>query len=478
MTRGAALSAAFRKLWALAGAVSIRTKILGIVLALVLLLGGGVTLQVRAALTDTLTQQLRENSISLTRDLAARSTDSLLINDLYDLSVLLHETQANNPDVRYGFILDKQGQVVAHTFPNGFPANLDRANTVAPDAHHHTVALATDEGTVWDTAVPIFEGKAGTARLGLSERHMRATVNAITAQLLLTTVIVSIIGIAAATFLTWLLTRPIRQLVQATEAVRQGDYSPRVGRWADDELGTLADAFNTMTANLDIAKAERLERERMRLYYLKQIIAAQEEERKRIARELHDETGQALASLMVGLRNAEQAATPEETRRRLVDLRAVTSNTLEDVRRLALELRPSVLDDLGLAVALRRYVQDYAAHFKTDVDLQISGLDERRLSPEIETAVYRIVQEALTNVVKYAQAQHVSVLLEAHDGQFSAIVEDDGCGFDAESVLRLGIAENRLGIYGMRERAELIGGTLTIESRGGRGTTVYVRIPL
>lgn len=467
-----------QRFWDVAGAVSIRTKIMGIVLALVLLLGAGVTVQVRMALLRVLTQQLREQSVSLARDLAARSTDPLLIHDLYDILQILRETKANNPDVRYAFIVDAQGRVVAHTFGEGFPRGLDRANFASGEMHHHTVALTTEEGMVWDTAVPIFDGRAGTARVGLSEERLRATVNAMTAQLLLTTALVSVAGIAAATLLTWLLTRPIHRLVQATEAVRRGDYTPRVGRWANDELGELADAFNAMTADLAAAQAERQERERLRAYYLRQIIVAQEEERKRIARELHDETGQALASLMVGLRNVEEAPTPEEVRRRLADLRALSASTLENVRRLALELRPSVLDDLGLAAALRRYVHEYAARFQKPVDLQVIGLDDgQRLSPEVETALYRIVQEALTNAAKYAQAEHISVLLECHGGQVSAIVEDDGRGFDAENVLRSGLSANRLGIYGMRERAELVGGTLTIESQEGRGTTVYVRVP-
>jgi signal transduction histidine kinase len=470
--------ALFQKFWDVAGAVSIRTKIMGIVLALVLLLGAGVTVQVRMALLRVLTQQLREQSVSLARDLAARSTDPLLIHDLYDILQILRETKANNPDVRYAFVLDAQGRVVAHTFGDGFPRGLDRANAVSGEMHHHTVALTTEEGIIWDTAVPIFDGKAGIARVGLSEERLRATVNTMTAQLLLTTALVSVAGIAAATLLTWLLTRPVHRLVQATEAVRRGDYSPRVGRWANDELGKLADAFNAMTADLAAAQAERQERERLRAYYLRQIIVAQEEERKRIARELHDETGQALASLMVGLRNVEEAPTPEEMRRRLADLRALSASTLDNVRRLALELRPSVLDDLGLAAALRRYVQEYTARFQKPVDLQVVGLDGQRLSPEVETALYRIVQEALTNAAKYAQAKHISVLLELHAGQVSAIVEDDGRGFDAESVLRSGLAANRLGLYGMRERAELVGGTLTIESQEGRGTTVYVRVPV
>ena len=468
------------KSWTVISGVSIRVKILGMALVLVLLLGGGVTLQVRAVLTRTLTQELRDQSVSLARDLAARTAGPLLINDLYDILQLLRETRTNNPDVRYAFVLDSDDRIVAHTFSGAFPPGLEQVNPVQPDAHHRTIRLATDEGMVWDTAVPIFEGRAGTARVGLDEKRMHDTLNAVTAQLLLTTLLVSAIGIVSATMLTWLLTRPIHRLVEATEAVRQGDFSPRVDRWANDELGELADAFNAMTADLATAQTERQERERMRAYYLEQIITAQEEERKRIARELHDETGQALASLMVGLRNVEEAPSPQAAHQRLVELRAQTAGALEDVRRLALELRPSALDDLGLAAALRRYVQDFTTRFDVRVDLQMDGLERQRLAPQVETAVYRIVQEALTNTARYAQASQVSVLVKAGDAQrqLSIIVEDNGCGFDAESVLRAGLAENRMGLYGIRERAELLGGTLTVESQSGGGTTVYVRVPL
>ena len=185
--------------------------------------------------------------------------------------------------MRYAFILDHDGRVVAHTFGSGFPADLVSANSVALDAHHRTTSVRTEEGVVWDTAVPIFDGKAGTARIGLSEARIRAMVAAITTRLLLTTALVSLVGIGAAIFLTWLLTRPVRQLVEATEAVRRGDYSPRVRRWADDELGEVADALNVMTADLATADTERQEREQIRAFYLRQIITAQEEERKRIA---------------------------------------------------------------------------------------------------------------------------------------------------------------------------------------------------
>ncbi len=465
----------FQRFWAIAGAVSLRTKVLGIILGTVLLLGLGITIQVRTALTRTLRHHAEEMGISITRDLAARSTDLLLINDLYALHRLLHETQVNNPDVVYAFVVDPDGRVLAHTFEAGFPKDLANANTVAPDAHHHAVHLMTDEGAVWDIAVPIFDGRIGTMRVGLSEASMQQTVTAITWQLLLTTVLVSAFGVAAATFLTWILTRPILSLVRAAQAVERGDLTPRVSRWADDEIGDMAEAFNAMTEGLAKAARERAEREQLRARYVNGVITAQEEERKRVARELHDGTGQALTSLLVSLRTLEDLCDRPLVRERVTELRKMVGDTLKEVHELAVQLRPSVLDDLGLPAAIERHIADYCRLYEISIDLAIHGLGGQRLPAAVETTLYRIIQEALANVARHAQAQTASVLLEKRDNMALVIVEDDGRGFDPHTVNR---NDRHLGLYGIRERVKLFGGKFTVESEPGKGTSLFVEIPL
>ena len=144
---------------------------------------------------------------------------------------------------------------------------------------------------------------------------------------------------------------------------------------------------------------------------------------------------------------------------------------------LATELRPSLLDDLGLDAAIQRYTKEYSAKMKINVDLHVSGLSGQRLPSEVEVAVYRIIQEALTNIAKYAEASNVSVVLRYRDSLLMAIIEDDGKGFDVNSVMA-SEAESRLGLFGMYERASLIGGKLTIESQPAAGTTVFLKIPL
>jgi signal transduction histidine kinase len=460
------------RLWRIIGAVSVRMKILGIVLALVLLLGVGTTLQVRARSQQALVDRLKEQSVAVGRDMAARATDLILINDLYTLHRLLDEAQQNNPDVHYAFIVDEQGRVLAHTFGHGFPGGLLEANAAPSDQHHHTVALETDAGRIWDTAVPIFEGRAGTARVGLSEQSVNRTVETLTGQMLLTTVIVSAIGVGAAIALTWLVTRPLLQLTIATEAVGRGDFSQRVRPWAADEIGDLALAFNEMTADLAKAEQERAEREQLRSQLLEKVIEAQEEERKRIARELHDETGQALTSLIVHLKRMNEDCRVPALEPQMDELRRLIAGTLDGVHNLSLELRPKALDDLGLEAALQRYVKDWRERHEIEVDLVVVGMDEQRLPTPVETALYRIIQEGLTNVARHARAQSVSIMLERRNQRVRAIIEDDGVGFNPEQIGKV----ERLGIYGMQERVELLGGTLVIESAPGQGTSVFAEV--
>jgi signal transduction histidine kinase len=205
---------------------------------------------------------------------------------------------------------------------------------------------------------------------------------------------------------------------------------------------------------------------------------AQEDERRRVAQELHDETSQALASLQLGLeRLASMDCDPEQARELANHLRGVASGTLAEVHRLAVELRPSALDDLGLVAALERYLDGFPTEQGLEVDFAPVGVENIRLRPEAETAVYRIVQAALTNIVQHAGASHVSVLLEKRDRKLVLVVEDDGRGFDLAAVHAAPL-EARLGLAGMEERATLIGAQLTIETAPGRGCTLFLEVSL
>lgn len=636
------------RLWRAITAVSIRIKIAGMVVGVVLLLGLGVTLQVRARLAAELGQGLQERGIAITRDLAARSTDLILTGNTFALYALVRDTVENNTDVRYVFILGPDGQVLVHSFEQGVPPDLLRVNALPAGAPYQVQVLDSDEGLIQDVAAPIFGGQVGVARVGLSQNRLRATVTQATWELIAATLAALAVGVALALLLTHILTRPVFDLVGVARAVGQGDLSRQVRVWMADEIGELSAAFNRMTADLarnrdallrqnrelvalnsvaaaisgahgldellaaalrttlevirapagwvvlpegeggglrivayeglperfvqgeeasDLAEClcrqvigyaaaglpelrydcprlvrlrrygsdlcchvsvpllargravgvmniasnaqqgaftpeerallaaigqqvgvavesarlwEELQRQSaLRARLLNQIVTAQEGERQRIARELHDEAGSALTSLIVGLGLIEAGAEGNETiRAQAADLKALAGEILDDLHRLSVELRPGALERLGLVTALEELVRDYGRKHNLRTDFQAAGLDGLRLPPEVEMALYRIVQEALTNVIRHAAASHVGVILERRQGSVVAIVEDDGRGFDVASVWAGSGEGQRLGLFGMQERAAMVGGRLTLESAPGQGTTVFVEVPL
>jgi signal transduction histidine kinase len=204
---------------------------------------------------------------------------------------------------------------------------------------------------------------------------------------------------------------------------------------------------------------------------MRRVVAAQELERARLARELHDETGQALTSILLGLKGVEQEIATEEARAALASVRDTVATTLQGVRRLAVELRPSTLDDFGLVPALERLAATLGEQTGLHVDFEAS-IDDERFSPEVETTLYRIVQEALTNVVKHAAATRVSILVVRRGDSVAAVVEDDGRGIEQP------VHDEGLGLVGMRERAALVGGRVRIESSSEGGTTIAAEVPV
>jgi signal transduction histidine kinase len=235
-------------------------------------------------------------------------------------------------------------------------------------------------------------------------------------------------------------------------------------RFTDEDL-RIAEAFAERAA-LAIDLSERVARDALR-----RVVAGQELERQRLARELHDETGQALTSILLGLKAIEEAGNGQDVRKSVRDLRELVVATLQDVRRLAVELRPKALDDFGLVPALQRLAETFAEQTGIRVHVE-AALGDSRLSGETETALYRIVQEALTNVIKHAQAATVSVVLTRKGDSVVAVIEDDGRGFDPTDT-----RDERLGLLGMRERIALVNGQLSVESRPGEGTTLAVEVP-
>ena len=294
-------------------------------------------------------------------------------------------------------------------------------------------------------------------------------------------------------------TRPIALLTEASERIADGRMDEHIPELGSDELGRLGRSVERMRASLarlvdqvkraneqlearvedrtrelGQANAGLRERDAQRQRLLRMVITAQEDERKRIARELHDETTQSLAVLTMGLDSAAAAIKSGGPTPRLDEVKAVAVRALEEVHRLILDLRPAVLDDLGLFPALRWYAERHLASRGLAVRCEIQELD-RRLPPEVAIALFRIGQETMNNIARHAHAESVLLQLGHDEREISIEIEDDGQGFDSSVVPA---DRPHYGLLGIQERAELLGGRAVIDSAPGKGTRVVVRVPL
>ncbi|HYH68529.1 MAG TPA: PAS domain S-box protein [Urbifossiella sp.] len=241
-------------------------------------------------------------------------------------------------------------------------------------------------------------------------------------------------------------------------------------RLARDHLeDRVAERTAALTAALEALEGEMARRREL----ARRLATAQEDERRRVSRDLHDTVGQLVTGLSLAATAARAAGTLPEAAARLDDVRRLADEVGRELHGLAVRLRPTALDDLGLAAALSALVTVWGQQSGVRAEVQVTGLEAGRLPAEVETALYRVVQEALTNVAKHTQAAAVAVTIGVTDGAAAAVVEDDGAGFEPE-----GAGTGRLGLVGMRERLALVGGTLEVESSPGGGTTVIARVPL
>jgi two-component system sensor histidine kinase UhpB len=294
-----------------------------------------------------------------------------------------------------------------------------------------------------------------------------------------------VIAIGLSALITWLgihnAFRPLRELRRAIDRFNRGEGAATIElAGGDPDTREVARAVNQLWTQLEQTNAIVAEQNRRLTALTAQVISAQEDERRRIARELHDEAGQALTALIIGLERGEQAMTGEHLavpRQTVARLRDLAIGTLEEIRTLAHDLRPSLLDDLGLVAAIRWYARTCATRANVSVNVTVEGLDDdERLGSEIETTVFRIVQEGLTNVLKHARAEHACVRLTRDQQGLTVVLDDDGVGIGAFDVGQAN-ESGRLGIVGMTERSRLVGGTIEVGERVGGGTHLSLRVP-
>jgi signal transduction histidine kinase len=416
--------------------------------------------------------QLNELSVSIAKELSFQSVNYILDNDIFGLTKILDDSKKSNPDVLYAFVESPDNQIFASTFHNVFPKELLDVNN--SDFKTSSVKkIKTNLGSVIDVKEPILNGELGVLRVGISKKHSENVVNSLIMYILLIIFLGIFVSVVFASIITYLIMQPIFLLKKATKEISNGNYKIKVysSRLYDD-LGGLIESFNLMIDKLNFLEKEREKKEQLLKEFVNKVIDAQEEERKRISRELHDELGQFFAYLKMRIKTVEESNSLNETKKIFSELKENLLKEVNLIHDMAKNLRPSILDEMGLSKAIEFYLNDFVAANNIDYSFNTFNIEQRRFDSHIETSIYRVVQEAVLNVVKHSKAKFLKVFLEWNNGILRGIIEDDGIGIEENQKNNSGF-----GIYSMKERITLLGGNLEINSDKENGTIIIFSVP-
>jgi signal transduction histidine kinase len=485
---------------------SLRAKVtLGIVLPLLIILSIFIVVDYRRHREDVL------NDLSLLASQSGRVIENnlrhaMIESDFKEVQLIL-DSIGETEDFRVIYLIDTEGKVIFAPNSQGVGSQLNNSqpdclpcHRLPPEKRPGSVVVKAEDGqSVFRSMLPIKNApECSTCHdpskplIGLLLTDIPITpVEAALADHLredifwwVGTILVTVLVVNLA--LSRIVVRRIESLAQALSSFGQDRLDLRLPVGDPDEIGQLVSAFNEMGQRIEAEAAdnrtlsEHLRRQStMRGELLKHLITAQEDERKRVARELHDDIGQALGALSLQAEMMEHfiPADSEDAVEQLQQTRALITDTTERMYDLILALRPSALDDLGLVAALRTHAERSLDGSGITFELNTNGF-KKRLSPEMETAMYRVFQEALSNVRRHSEAKHVRIRLSIHEGIFESEVQDDGRGFDPQAVNMDGDNPRGLGLLGIKERVSQCGGQLEIISHPGSGTQIRIRIPL
>jgi signal transduction histidine kinase len=410
-------------------------KVMGIALGLAAFLCLAQVWQIRHSYFPLEEREVEADTTFLAQSLAAAAAPILRNGTHAELQQLLDEGTQLSPapctSVERVLVVDGSGKVLART--SRPPVQDPKARVVERSAP----LAAVQGGSLWVT---------------LNDRHVDYEVNWHEHRIILTTTIITLLGLAATWWLMGLVTRPLLELGRTVREVKAGNYRARAPVRAKDEVGELAAAFNDMTVALQAKEA-------MNRRLLKRLLAVDEEQRRHVTHELNDQTTQALCSLVVGLAAVEAGA----NRECLPELRALASQTVRELHDLSLAMRPSALEELGLAAALQTLCESMAKRWKVKVHCVVSALERPgRLPAELEVSLFRIAEEAITAAIRHRRASFVQLIMERKDASVFATIEYDCSRADDGDRPAQSTPQDDLDLLAIEERAKLLNGSLRV----------------
>lgn len=455
--------------------VPILIKILGVGVVVAAAFGGTTLMLFDHVASDILFKMIEKHTLVTVNHLAESLERPIAIGDVLTVNQKLMNAMKMEPDIRYIIVRDSQGAVVAHTFNKAVPDDLLKLPSVSSKAEDTIQILGSEKGRIFNFHAPILEGRGGMLQLGVSDAVLLFQRKMLMRTTFGVLALSGALGSAMAFVLAYLITRPIHELKNATIRICQGNYSARIIGLPGDEIGELAEMFNYMTDSLEKSRYQIQQKEIARVSLLRQLVNVQEEERKHLARELHDQMGQSLSRVLLSFQCVRRNCGCSDGQ--CVELEHLMGDLIDKTRQMAWNVRPAVLDDYGLSSALERYLAETSKQIGFPISFECNlSQNSKRLPNEVEVTLYRITQEAISNVILHAHATSASVVLLSNVSTVTLVVGDNGCGFEIPNIMELD--KKSLGLLGMRERASLLMGELEIESELEKGTEVLVSIPV
>lgn len=424
-------------------------------------------------------RDLDQSGMAVANSISKTVSSSILLDDRFAVTEQIMYTQSHNDSIRYILVARPDGSMFASTFTNGLPAGLP-SQRAADDG---IATYDSNEGYIREIICPVDDGLVGYFRVGLTEKPMMQVMTRRFVEMIAFIFCICILSSLLATRYARNFLEPIRNMSRAVRRIGIGKFDMKVPVETSDDVGRLAQAFNHMTDSLHRKREENSqlvqalqEKEKMRLQLISKLFTAREDERHRISRELHDETSQSMVSILAYLRIIMDQTKDVTVKGYISDVRDLTKETLEDLRHLAINLHPPLLDDLGLVVAMEKYLDSFR---RTQPSMHVtftSDGDFSRLSRPAALLCYRMMQEGLTNIVRHADASSIAITIYVIKDTLTLSISDNGIGFNPHTAEQARL-DNHMGLVSMRERAGLLNGTFHIDS-GSRGTTLTITLPL
>lgn len=411
------------------------------------------------------------------------SSEEILQDNQYLVFTRIKKTCDMNRDVQYIIVTDYRGHIFTSTINRNFPQGLPQTIDIPPDKESVTTYYNSNEGIITEIIVPIEGGKVGAVRVGMNSDTMNLLMLHMMVNFFLFTALLLILAGFFGNTLTAQLIRPIEHLAAASLEIKKNNYNVQIPVMSEDEVGRMTQAFNEMVRELKVKNeaeayliAELQKKEDNRNMLLRKLYTMQEDTRKALSRELHDGAGQSITSILAYLRIL-YSQTNDPKQQQFIDaIRDIVAGVLNEMRQMALDLRPPSIDDIGVVQTMEKYFYRTVEH--NDLDGIFDADDTIPPIPnEISLALYRVLQEAMTNIIRHADANKVEVTIRYQGETLFVSIRDDGRGFSEEQA-EFARRNDHIGLYGMKERVELLKGMFKIQSAPNCGTTILISIPL